>query len=64
MRTKASEKNILKFLKFSPPIITVFFSALIITLVYLVNQFTFNNEVKKLKNEFIKTPTKRWSKMK
>lgn len=55
MRTKASEKNILKFLKFSPPIITVFFSALIITLVYLVNQFTFNNEVKKLKNEFIKT---------
>lgn len=55
MKPKASEKNILKFLKFSPPIITIFFSALIIALVYLVNQYTFNNEIKKLKNEFIKT---------
>ncbi len=55
MKTKAEEKNILKFLKFSPPIIAIFFSALVITLVYLVNQYTFNNEVAKLKSEFIKT---------
>jgi len=55
MKAKANEKNILKFLKFSPPIITIFFSALIITLVYLVNQYTFNNEIKKLKSEFFKT---------
>lgn len=55
MKTKVEEKNILKFLKFSPPIIAIFFSALVITLVYLVNQYTFNNEVSKLKNEFVKT---------
>ena len=55
MKPKPNEKNILKFLKFSPPIITIFFSALIITLVYLVNQYTFNNEIKKLKSEFSKT---------
>ncbi|MFA6789220.1 MAG: cache domain-containing protein [Arcobacteraceae bacterium] len=55
MKTKANENNILKFLKFSPPIITVFFSALIITLVYLVNQYTFNQEIANLKDEFSRT---------
>lgn len=55
MKTKAEEKNILKFLKFSPPIIAIFFSSLVITLGYLVNQYTFKNDIVKLKNEFIST---------
>lgn len=55
MKTKIDEQNILKFLKFSPPIITIFFSALIITLVFLVNQYSFNNEITKLRNEFATT---------
>lgn len=55
MKTKIDEQNILKFLKFSPPIITIFFSSLIITLVFLVNQYAFNNEIIKLKSEFAAT---------
>lgn len=55
MKIKTNENNILKFLKFSPPIITVFFSALVITLVYLVNQYTFNKEITNLKDEFART---------
>ncbi|WP_419770062.1 MAG: cache domain-containing protein [Candidatus Marinarcus sp.] len=51
MKIRKDERNILKFLKFSPPIITLSFSVLVIGTIYLINQYNFNKEIKNLKKE-------------
>lgn len=55
MQFKKDEEKLLKFLKFSPPVFTIFFSFLVIALIYIVNTYSFQQEIKKLRIDFINT---------
>jgi signal transduction histidine kinase len=52
MKFKKDEQNILKFLKFSAPVVTVLFSCLVIGLIYILNQYSFKSDLENMKQEF------------
>lgn len=55
MKFKKDEENLLKFLKYSPPIFTILFAALVIAFIYIVNEYTFQQDIKNLQSEFTNT---------